>query len=286
MAITTITITGMNITGRRPVADIWLADFVINALLAGLGIAVICGMMGCFVVWRKMAYFGDSLAHSALLGIAIGLAAGITMSLAITLICLTFALLLFWLQHRGVLATDTLLGILSHGALSGGIVLLSIMRIPVDLHALLFGDILTVTPTDLTLIGIGLIISTGLMIKFWAPLVLATISEDLAKAEGVNTKFMQILILILMTITVAVSVRMVGVLLITSMLIIPAATARPLTRSPEAMAITAIIIGMLAVVSGMVLSIEANTPTGPSMVVMLAAFFALVMTVTGFWRKS
>ena len=262
-------------------ADIWFADFVLNALLAGLGIAVICGMMGCFVVWRKMAYFGDSLAHSALLGIAIGLAIGITMSLGVTLICLVFALLLFWLQHRGVLATDTLLGILSHGALSGGIVLLSIMRIPVDLHGLLFGDILTVTAMDLSLIGAGLVLSTGLMIRFWAPLVLATISEDLAKAEGVNTKFMQILILILMTITVAVSVRMVGVLLITSMLIIPAATARPLTRSPETMAMVSIIIGMLAVIGGMALSINANTPTGPSMVVMLAAFFAVVMLATG-----
>ena len=277
--------TGGMITGGMIMAEIWFADFVLKALIAGLGIAVICGVMGCFVVWRKMAYFGDSLAHSALLGIAIGLAAGITMSVAVTMVCLTFAVLLFWLQHRGVLATDTLLGILSHGALSAGIVLLSLMKIPVDLHGLLFGDILTVTPMDLTLIASGLVVILGVMIKFWSPLVLATVSEDLAKAEGVNTKFLQLLILILMTITVAVSVRMVGVLLITSMLIIPAATARPLTRSPEAMAITAITIGMMAVISGMVVSIEANTPTGPSMVVMLAAFFALVMTTTGVMAK-
>ena len=280
-----ITPTGGMITGGMIMAEIWFADFVLKALIAGLGIAVICGVMGCFVVWRKMAYFGDSLAHSALLGIAIGLAAGITMSVAVTMVCLTFAVLLFWLQHRGVLATDTLLGILSHGALSAGIVLLSLMKIPVDLHGLLFGDILTVTPMDLTLIASGLVVILGAMIKFWSPLVLATVSEDLAKAEGVNTKFLQLLILMLMTITVAVSVRMVGVLLITSMLIIPAATARPLTRSPEAMAITAIAIGMMAVISGMVVSIEANTPTGPSMVVMLAAFFALVMTTTGVMAK-
>ena len=278
-------ITMIIITGGMIMAEIWFADFVLKALIAGLGIAVICGVMGCFVVWRKMAYFGDSLAHSALLGIAIGLAAGITMSVAVTMVCLTFAVLLFWLQHRGVLATDTLLGILSHGALSAGIVLLSLMKIPVDLHGLLFGDILTVTPMDLTLIASGLVVILGVMVKFWSPLVLATVSEDLAKAEGVNTKFLQLLILILMTITVAVSVRMVGVLLITSMLIIPAATARPLTRSPEAMAITAIAIGIMAVISGMVVSIEANTPTGPSMVVMLAAFFALVMTTTGVMAK-
>ena len=267
-------------------SNIWLADFVINAMFAGLGIAVICGIMGCFVVWRKMAYFGDSLAHSALLGIAIGITTGITMSIGITIICLTFAILLFGLQQRGVLATDTLLGILAHAALSFGIVLLSLMRVPIDLHSLMFGDILTVNTTDLALIGLGLVVVVGLMIKFWSPLVLTTISEDLAKAEGVNIKAMQLLILILMTITVAVSVRMVGVLLITSMLIIPAASARALTKTAESMAVISVFIGISAVISGMVLSIEANTPTGPSMVVMLAVFFALVMTITGLWRRS
>jgi len=257
-----------------------LYDFILYALLAGLALAVICGMMGCFVVWRRMAYFGESLAHSALLGIAIGLVSGITMSLTITLVCLSFALLLFWLQHRGVLATDTLLGILSHGALSAGIMLMSIMQIPVDLHGLMFGDILTVTFNDVMMIAIGGVLILAALMRNWSPLVLMTVSEDLAKAEGASTRFLQILILLLMTITVALSVRMVGVLLITSMLIIPAATARPLTRSPEAMAIGAVLIGMLAVIGGTVLSLTINTPTGPSMVMVLAVMFALVMMFT------
>ena len=257
-----------------------LDDFILYALLAGLALAVICGMMGCFVVWRRMAYFGESLAHSALLGIAIGLVSGITMSLTITLVCLSFALLLFWLQHRGVLATDTLLGILSHGALSAGIMLMSIMQIPVDLHGLMFGDILTVTFKDVMMIAIGGVLILAALMRYWSPLVLMTVSEDLAKAEGASTRFLQILILLLMTITVALSVRMVGVLLITSMLIIPAATARPLTRSPEAMAIGAVLIGMLAVIGGTVLSLTINTPTGPSMVMVLAMMFALVMMFT------
>lgn len=256
-------------------------DFVQRALIAGLGIALITGVMGCFVVWRRMAYFGDSLSHSALLGIAIGLVSGLTMSISITAVCLLFSLLLFGLQHRGVLTTDTLLGILAHGSLSSGIVLLSIMRMPIDLHRLLFGDILTVNNTDLMMIFTGAVITLGLLIKFWNALILTTVSEDLAKAEGINTSFMQVLTLILMTITVAVSVRMVGVLLITSLLIIPAATARPLVKSPEAMAIVAVLIGMFSVVAGMMLSIEINTPTGPSMVVILAAFFAVVIILTG-----
>ena len=257
-----------------------LDDFILHAMLAGLALAAICGVMGCFVVWRRMAYFGDSLAHSALLGIAIGLVTGITMSLTITLVCLSFALLLFWLQHRGVLATDTLLGILSHGALSAGIMLMSVMQIPVDLHSLMFGDILTITADDVLMIMGGGVLVLATLIRYWSPLVLMTVSEDLAKAEGASVRFLQILILILMTVTVALSVRMVGVLLITSMLIIPAATARPLTRSPEAMAIGAVVIGMIAVLGGTSLSLAINTPTGPSMVMTLAAMFALVMVLT------
>lgn len=275
----------MTIAKTTVMGIIMLDDFLIKAVMAGIGIAIICGVMGCFVVWRRMAYFGDSLAHSALLGIAIGLAVGISMSLSILVISIIFAILLLWLQHRGVLATDTLLGILAHGALSSGMVLLSLLGIPIDLHAFLFGDILTVNNVDLTLIGLGLIIILCIMIYFWDQLILMTLSADLAKAEGVRSFALQMMFLILMTITVAVSVRMVGVLLITSMLIIPAATARQLVRTPEAMAIGAVIIGIMAVILGMASSISLNTPTGPSMVACLAVMFAVVMVITGLLRK-
>jgi zinc transport system permease protein len=262
-----------------------LDDFIIRAILAGFGIALICGVMGCFVVWRRMAYFGESLAHSALLGVAIGLASGLSMSLSIFIISMIFALLLLWLQHREILATDTLLGILAHGALSLGILLMAALGIPIDLHSVLFGDILTVTTSDLWLIGFGAIAVLGLIGVFWDRLILMTISADIAKAEGIKTFALHILFLILMTITVAVSVRMVGVLLITSMLIIPAATARQLLRSPEAMAIGAVAIGCIAVGGGIALSTVLDTPTGPSIVSTLAGLFAMVMLMTGLARR-
>ena len=254
-------------------------DFLIRTLSAGVGIAFICGVMGCFVVWRRMAYFGDSLAHSALLGIAIGLATGLSTSLSIFIISMVFALLLLWLQHRGVLAMDTLLGILAHGALSSGMVLMSLLGIPIDLHRFLFGDILTVNNTDLMLIGAGVIIVLGLLARFWAALILMTVSQDLAKAEGVRVLALQMLFLVLMTVTVAVSVRMVGVLLITSMLIIPAATARQAARTPAIMAAVAVVIGMIGVGLGTGLSMAADTPTGPSIVASLAAIFAVTQLV-------
>ncbi|XDZ66715.1 metal ABC transporter permease [Alphaproteobacteria bacterium LSUCC0684] len=252
-------------------------SFILMALIAGTGIAIVTGVMGCFVVWRRMAYFGDSLAHSAMLGIAIGFGFGIGISTGILLVCSGFAILLLWLQQRGVLATDTLLGILAHGALSSGVVLISLSGISVDLHALLFGDILTVMPTDIAVILGGGTLVLILVYTVWPRLVLMTLSEDLASAEGIDIFRMRLLFLFLMTLVVAVSVRMVGILLITSMLIIPAATARPFARSPETMALLAVLVGIIGVISGVNLSLAADIPTGPSIVLILTSLFAFSM---------
>lgn len=273
--ITTIIITRSNM----------MADFILHALIAGLMIATITGVMGCFIVWRRMAYFGDSLAHSALLGIAIGLISGFSMIASILLIAIIFSSLLLWLQHKSIIATDTLLGILAHGALSVAIVAMAIAEIPVDLHGLLFGDILTVTREDLWLIAGGGSIILGVIFYNWQPLLLMTINQDLAKAEGVSTLFLQIIFLTIIATTVALSVRIVGVLLITSMLIIPAATARQFARTPTVMAVLSVIVGHLAVASGIGLSLHLNTPTGPSMVLCLAVLFALSLAITGVYRS-
>jgi zinc transport system permease protein len=257
-----------------------LNDFIVKALMAGLMIAVIAGVIGCFIVWRRMAYFGDSLAHSALLGIAIGLISGIGMTASILIISVVFAGLLLWLQHRRVMATDALLGILAHGGLSSAVVLIALARIPVDLHGLLFGDILTVASGDLMVIAAGGAVILAALGLFWQRLLLMTINEDLARAEGVNTFLMQLIFLGLIAVTVAISVRMVGVLLITSMLIIPAATARQFAATPAGMAGMAAIAGVMAVLGGMTFSLAADTPTGPSMVLCLAVLFTVSLLVT------
>ncbi|MZR29849.1 iron chelate uptake ABC transporter family permease subunit [Sneathiella litorea] len=252
-------------------------DFILRALAAGIGVALIAGPLGCFVVWRRMAYFGDSLAHSALLGIALGLLYGININLGTVIICSLFALLLVWLQQRRVLATDTLLGILAHAALSIGMVALSFLNnVSFDLYSYLFGDILTVRISDLYWIYGGGLFVIGLLVMNWSSLTLMTLHEDLARAEGVNTVWANILLMLLMTIVVAVSIRIVGILLITSMLIIPAATARQLVSSPENMAIWAAILGLIAVVAGISGSIEFDTPSGPSIVTAAAIMFALL----------
>lgn len=255
-------------------------DFILRALLAGIGVAVISGALGCFVVWRRMAYFGDSLAHSALLGIALGLLYGFSTNLGTVMVCSVFAVLLVWLQQKHLLATDTLLGILAHAALSIGMVAISFLNSPgFDLHSYLFGDILTVDNEDLYWIYGGGILVLGLLACCWSSLVLMTVHEDMAKAEGVNSFWMKLILMLLMTVVVAVSIRVVGILLITSMLIIPAATARQLVRSPEAMAGCAAVIGMLAVAGGLYGSVAFDTPSGPSIVTTAALIFAIVFTV-------
>ncbi len=259
--------------------EIFFEPFFLRALAAGIGVALVAGTLGCFVVWRKMAYFGDSLAHSALLGVALGLAIGISTSLGILIVCSTFAVLLLWLQQKKFLATDTLLGILAHGALSFGVITISFLERGIDLHSYLFGDILTVMPYEVVSIYVGASIVFLVLSFNWSSLLLMNINEDLALAENVRTFFSQLLLLLLMTIVVAVSIRIVGLLLITSLLIIPAATARQLARSPEAMAIAASFFGILAVIGGLCVSLEFDTPSGPSIVATSAILFVLLFPI-------
>ncbi len=263
-----------------------LEPFLVNAILAGFAVAVITGVMGCFVVWRRMAYFGDSLAHSALLGVALGFAVGIAVNIGIILICSVFALLLLWLQQKKVLATDTLLGILAHSALSLGMVTISVMGQRIDLHSILFGDILTVTRPELWWIYIGGAIVIIMLLMNWSSLVLMTLQEDLAQAEGIRVFLCNLLLMFLMTLVVAVSIRSVGILLISSLLIIPAATARQLARSPEGMAIIASFIGVTSVGLGIYFSFALDTPSGPTIVASAASLFTLLTICLQVIRKK
>jgi len=254
--------------------------FILRAFAAGIGVALIAGLLVCFVVLQKMAYFGDSLAHSALLGIALGVLFNFDATIGIIVVSFIFAVLLFFLQKRKNLATDTLLGILSHAALSIGLVSISFIESArIDLFSYLFGDILTVQKSDLFWIFGGGFFAVILTLYNWSTLVLMTIHEDLARAEGVKTSLTNLVYMLLIAIVVAISIRIVGILLITSMLIIPAAAARQLVRQPETMALFACLFGCVAVISGIYGSIGFDTPTGPSIVTAASIIFLLVFPV-------
>lgn len=247
--------------------------FIIRGILAGIAVALISGLVGSFVVWRRMSYYGESIAHSSLLGVGLGILLGVGINIGIVSVCLLFGILFLWLQQSKYLSTDTLLGVLAHLALSIGIIVISFNRIKIDMHAFLFGDILTVSSNDLWGMYAGVIIGAILISYNWTSLLLVTIDEDLAKAEGINPLYMNLLLTSVLTIVVAVSLQIIGLLLITAMLIIPAATSRRLTNSPEQMALGATIIGIFCVISGVYLSVEFDTPSGPSIVIVSAILF-------------
>ncbi|MEZ8546838.1 zinc ABC transporter permease subunit ZnuB [Vibrio cyclitrophicus] len=257
-----------------------MLEFLLPSILAGLGIALIAGPLGSFVVWRKMAYFGDTLAHASLMGLALGFLFNINLYFALLICCLMLAVLLVTLQKQKLVATDTLLGILAHSALSLGLVAVSFLdNVRIDLMSYLFGDLLAVSPTDLVFIYAGAAVIGLVLAIFWRPLLSTTVNEDLAAVDGINIDLMRLILMLLVGIVIAVGMKFVGALIMTSLLIIPAATARKFSNTPEQMAFLASIIGSTSVFGGLSLSWFYDTPAGPSVVISAAAMFMLSQMV-------
>nr|VFJ89475.1 MAG: zinc transport system permease protein [Candidatus Kentron sp. H]VFJ91011.1 MAG: zinc transport system permease protein [Candidatus Kentron sp. H]VFJ97326.1 MAG: zinc transport system permease protein [Candidatus Kentron sp. H] len=252
-------------------------DFLLRALLGGIGIALVAGPLGCIVIWRRMAYFGAALSHSALLGVALGFLMGVSAELGILVFCLLFATLLALLERQKILASDTLLGILAHGSLALGLIAIAAMEeLRIDLNAYLFGDILAITPQDIYLIhGLSLLILATLLI-IWRPLLSATVQPDLAAVEGVPVERVRFIFVLMMACVIAIGMKVVGVLLIVSLLLVPPAAARYLAATPERMAIIAALLGALSVIGGLAASLRWDIPTGPAIVVAATLLFALV----------
>ena len=258
-----------------------MADFVVRALLAGLFIALVAGPLGCFVVWRRMAYFGDTLAHCALFGIAFGLLLDLNLQAAVIGACVGLALLLGLLETNRALTTDTLLGILSHSTLAFGLVVLSFSDVQVDLMRYLFGDLLTLNSYDVLWIASSCLAALIVLVLFWNRLLAITLHPELAQVEGLQVQRLRLILMALIALVVAVSMKVVGVLLITALLVIPAASARRFSTTPEGMALTSSLIGCSSVIGGLLASFYWDTPTGPSIVVTAAAIFFAIGTLAG-----
>jgi len=251
-------------------------DFLIRALVAGLLIALIAGPLGVFILWRRMAYFGDTLSHSAILGVALGLLLSINIKLGILFSTVLVAGLLIYSQRQKKLASDTMLGIISHSALSLGLVLISFVEgVRVDIESWLFGDILAVSWQDISHIAIGVGIVIVVLFLVWKPLLSLTVHEELALVEGVNVPLISAIYTLLIALLVAIAMKIIGALLITSLLIIPAATARQFSKTPEQMALISIGVGMFAVLIGLLASFYTDTPAGPSIVVSATVLFLM-----------
>ena len=251
-----------------------LEDFFLRAILAGIGLALTTGPLGCFIIWRRMAYFGDTMAHSALLGIALSLLFSLNLMVSVFMVAAGISLLLLALQKRGGLSADALLGILSHATLAIGLVIVAFMTwVRVDLMGFLFGDILAVSRTDVAIIWGGGALVTGAVALLWRPLLASTVSAEIAEAEGLRPEWAKLAFMLLMALVIAIAMKIVGILLITSLLVIPAAAARRLSRTPEMMAVMASLIGAVSVVGGLYGSLHYDTPSGPSIAVAALVLF-------------
>jgi zinc transport system permease protein len=253
-------------------------DFFVRALIAGIGVALITGPLGCFVVWRRLSYFGDTLSHSALLGVTMAYSFDLNIALSVFIISSLIALILIQLQKKTNLPGDALLGLLAHSSLAVGLVVIGFLTfIRFDIMGLLFGDILAVTTNDLIIIWTGGVLILFVLKLIWKPLFASTVNYELAEAEGLNPDRSKAIFTILMAAVIAISIKMVGLLLITGMLIIPAAMARNISDSPKKMVLYSIIGGLLSVILGLFTSLEFNTSSGPSII--MAALFLFILSL-------
>ncbi|PCI44495.1 MAG: hypothetical protein COB49_11030 [Alphaproteobacteria bacterium] len=252
-------------------------DFILTALLAGILVAMAAGPLGCFLIWRRMAYFGDTISHSALMGVGLGIAFGTASPWVIMVTCAFVSGLLLLLQKGGKFSTDTLLGILAHSTLSIGLIIIALQEsLRQDMMHFLIGDILAIDLHSIIGIGLMTLVALGGLVYIWKPLLSITVHEDLARVEGVNVLKTKIIYMLLIALLVAFAMKVVGALLITSLMIIPAAAARMIARSPVQMALCSMGLGSLSVVMGIMMSNLWDLPAGPAIVLS-----ALILFLTG-----
>lgn len=258
----------------------FLDDFLVRGALAGIGVALSAGPLGCFIVWRRMAYFGDATAHAALLGVALALALSVPVFACVLAVALALALAVARLAAAGY-PVDTILGVFAHGGLAIGLVVVALLGgVRVDLMAILLGDILAVTRGDLAVIWLGAALVVALLVWRWSGLLTATLNADLAHASGIDPRREQLILTLALALVVAVALKVVGALLISAMLIVPAATVRPFASSPERMAAMAAAAGAGAALLGLVVSYQADTPTGPTIVAVATLAFGVAAVLS------
>ena len=252
-----------------------LDDFFFRALLATLVVALVAGPAGCVILWQRKVYFGDAMAHSALLGVVLGMILGLKPEFGVFGVAFLVAVAVVALQRVSRLAGDTILGVLAHSTLAIGLVAMALTESArkYELIAYLFGDVLAVGKEDLILIGLGGLISLAVLAVIWRSLVAATLHEGLAAAEGARPLRNQLLYMALVAAVVAVGMQVVGVLLVVALMIVPAAAARTLARTPEQMALIAVLIAALSGMLGLYGSLWLDTPAGPSIVAVAAVIF-------------
>lgn len=259
-----------------------LEPFFLRALIASLALALIAAPLGCFVVWQRMSYFGESIAQASLVGVALGMAFQLDLTLGVLIAALVAAALLIWFSRQEIVAMDSILGLMHHAALAIGVIATAMIQGPgVDLMGFLFGDVFAVTTSDILWIFVGGGLALGVVAWLWQPLLRLAVHEDLAAAEGVDRNRVRTIFTILLALAIAVAMKIVGILLVMAFLVVPAVAARPLAATPERMVVLSAGIAALSVLFGLWLSASLDSPGGPSIVLIMSAAAAISLTAAG-----
>lgn len=260
-----------------------LEPFLLRALVASLGLAVVAAPLGCFVVWQRLAYFGETVAQAGLIGVALGLALQMDITWGVLIVALAVAALLLWFSRQKMVALDSVLGLLHHAALAAGVIATSMIKGgPFDLTGFLFGDVFSVTRSDVAVILVGGLVVLAVVAWLWQPLLRLAVHEELAAAEGVNREVVRTSFIVLLAVTIAVAMKIVGILLVMAFLVVPAVAARPLAETPERMVLLTGAIAAFSVVSGLWLSATFDSPGGPSIVLIMSALAGLSLSLGAF----
>jgi zinc transport system permease protein len=262
-------------------------DFLFLALINISLISLMSGAMGCLLVWRRMAYFSETMAHSALLGIAFSFMFSISMTLGILAVALLSSLIIAFSEGQKKLASDTVLGLLSHVTLAIGMILYALQTdLRVDLTSFLFGDILAMGPEQAWVLLAVVPLILGVLVWIWRDMIRITLDADLARVEGVKVERLRMTYTLMLALVIALGIQGVGILLITALLIIPAATARIFSNTPKQMALSATALSLVTGWLGIGLSFGWNVPTGPAIVVCAGALFLLTSLSVSLMKRS
>lgn len=262
--------------------------FMQRALLAALFLGPLCALLGVFVTARRMAFFSDTISHGALTGVALGFWLGLAdPTLPLMLFSLFIAGAIIWLRERTELVTDTIMALLLSGSVAVGMIILSLLkRRPGDIHGFLFGDILAIGTQEVWLGAVlFFIVGAGIFFKL-NDLSLITVQEEMAHACGVPVRRLNFIFVIVLTLTVAVTIRLLGIILVTSLIVIPPATARSLSRNLRQQILLSLLLGLLGAFGGMIFSYWLDVPCGPMIVVTCIALFILSLGARAFRRVT
>ncbi len=260
---------------------IMLDDFLIRSLLAGVLMVLVAAPMGCLMVWQRLAFLADTLGHASVLGVALGLMMSLHPIVGVLIVIVVIMLIVSQsMGGKPVAMSESVLAIISHTGLAAGILLLSLSGAGnISLEAILFGDLLATSMSDLGFIALTVFILLFLLWQHWSSFVAVSVSPEIAQAEGIPVQKIQLILYLMIALLIAVMMKVMGVLLIGAMLVIPVNAARVFSRGPEQMLVISLFFGLMSLFSGMFMSWQYDLQTGPAIVVMAAVWLLLSLFI-------